>query len=153
VAYWDSLETAFPYEQTYRVRDIMRSVRAYLALARGDTVGAVSLFATVPAWPNRFFNYYERLTRAQLLSRTGRDREAAELLDNMPFLREFSPTADAIVTELERGRVHERLGNREIALRAYGTVVDAWRDADPVLQPLVAEAREAIARLAAEPRR
>jgi hypothetical protein len=52
---------------------------------------------------------------------------------------------------LERARVHDQLGNRNEALTGYQHVADMWRFADPHLQPLVEEARAAIARLQAEP--
>jgi tetratricopeptide (TPR) repeat protein len=131
-----------------------RSGRAYLALARGDTLRALRLLEEIRnTYERSYYTYYEPFTRARLLSRLGRDREAAQLLDQMPFERQWPPSADAILVELERGRVHERLGERDVALRAYSVVVDAWRNADPVLQPLVAEARSALARLSAEPRR
>ena len=77
---------------------------------------------------------------------------AARLLDRMPFATQFDPAADAILTQLERGRVHERLGNRDTAIEAYARVVDAWSGADAVLQPLVSEAREALSRLTKESR-
>jgi hypothetical protein len=53
---------------------------------------------------------------------------------------------------LERARVAEQLGDRETASRDYQYVADVWRHADPQLQPYVTEAREALARLAGEPR-
>jgi len=55
-----------------------------------------------------------------------------------------------ILRALERGRVNERLGNRERALEGYAKVVQAWRNADPELQPYVEEARAALTRLSAE---
>jgi hypothetical protein len=54
---------------------------------------------------------------------------------------------------LERGRVAERLGEREKAIESYRFVTEAWRRPDPELQPFVAEARQALGRLTAEPRR
>ncbi len=153
VAYWDSLAAAAPPEREPLREHLAQSGRAYLALARGDTSRALHLVAAIPNWPNRsYFSYYERLTHALLLSRLGRDREAASLLDRIPFERQWAPAADAILVELERGRVYERLGDRAVAARAYALVVDAWHQADPPVQSLVDEARAALARLAAEPR-
>jgi hypothetical protein len=54
---------------------------------------------------------------------------------------------------LVRGRAFEALGKRDSALADYGFVVDLWRRADPGLQPFVSEAKNAVARLTAEPRR
>jgi tetratricopeptide (TPR) repeat protein len=48
------------------------------------------------------------------------------------------------------GQLHEKQGNRERALEYYGRFVDLWKDADPPLQPLVAETRQWIAQLAGE---
>jgi hypothetical protein len=54
---------------------------------------------------------------------------------------------------MERGRVNERLGNRDKAVQSYSFVAAVWRNADPELQPYVKEAKEALARLSTEPRR
>ena len=53
---------------------------------------------------------------------------------------------------LERGRVAERLGQNDKAIQDYRYVADLWRNADPELQPSVAEARAALNRLGGEPR-
>jgi len=49
-----------------------------------------------------------------------------------------------------RGRVAERLGERERAIQSYTWVVSMWRNADPELQPYVREAREGVVRLTGE---
>jgi len=149
-ARWDSVRAVLPQEQWPRLEDVARTARAYAVLARGDTLQALSLLEVIPDWPGCYFCYDQRLTRAQVLARLGRDSEAAELLDHMPFELVFGPASEAVVAALERGRVHERLGNREAAVRAFSYVVDAWRNSDPELQPIVAEARAALQRLAAE---
>jgi transposase len=56
----------------------------------------------------------------------------------------------AILWALLRGRVAERIGERDRAIRSYAWVTGMWRNADPELQPYVAEAREGLARLTAE---
>jgi tetratricopeptide (TPR) repeat protein len=48
------------------------------------------------------------------------------------------------------GQIHEAKGNREKALEYYGKFVELWKDADPVLQPMVRETRQWIAQLAGE---
>ena len=58
-----------------------------------------------------------------------------------------------VLWRLERARVNERLGNLDKALPEYRFVADVWRHADPELQPYVEEAKAALKRLAAEPRR
>jgi eukaryotic-like serine/threonine-protein kinase len=134
-------------------QNIMRyraaAARAYLALARRDTAAALERFLALPdslcPWC-----YPEQLARVDLLVARGREREAAPLVD-----RELWPQALADPRYggwvLQRGRVHERLGNRDQAIDAYRFVADLWRNADPELQPLVQEARTALSRLTGEP--
>jgi tetratricopeptide (TPR) repeat protein len=124
----------------------------YLALARGDTLRALDLLAQARVWPACYWCYYHGLTRAEVLATLRRDREALGILERLPFPREFGPSADAVIAALARGRLYERLGNRERAVTAFSYVVDTWRNADSLLQPLVSEARGALARLAREPR-
>lgn len=50
------------------------------------------------------------------------------------------------------GQLYEARGDRDRALEYYGRFVDLWKDADPSLQPKVAETRRWIAQLAGEPR-
>ena len=95
--------------------------------SKAAALEALDLLDEIPNWPRCFFCYGHRLLRAQVLANVGRDREAAELLDRMPWERHFGPASEAVVAAFERGRVHERLGNREEAIRAYSYVVDAWR--------------------------
>ena len=52
---------------------------------------------------------------------------------------------------LEGARVAERLDQRDKAVTGYQYVADAWRHADPVLQPYVRDARSGLERLTAEP--
>jgi hypothetical protein len=56
-----------------------------------------------------------------------------------------------VLGRLNRARVAERLGDREQAAGLYQYVLDAWRHADPELRSHVAEARDGLKRLAAEP--
>jgi tetratricopeptide (TPR) repeat protein len=49
------------------------------------------------------------------------------------------------------GQLHESLGHRDEAIDDYSQFIDLWKDADPELQPQVEAAREALARLMAEP--
>jgi serine/threonine-protein kinase len=125
------------------------STEAYLALARRDTAAALARFEALPdsLCP---FCWVPSFTRVQLLSATGRSREAAVVLN-----REPANPGDlrSVFWHLERGRVNERLGNRAEALSAYRRVAQLWQAADVELQPYVTEARAALARLAGEPSR
>ena len=126
-----------------------QALRAYAALARGDTVQALARFAALPDSVCDVCAL-NGLTHAQLLAARGRDADAAAILDHHRI-----GTLSALqggLWALERARVHERLGNRTQALEDYRFVAEVWRHADPELLPLAAEARAALVRLAAEPK-
>jgi hypothetical protein len=122
---------------------------AYLALARRDTARALEQFMALPD-SLCMVCAFERLARVRLLAAKGRDREAAARLE-APL--QPGPEGLEVVWALERGRVNERLGNRAKAVEAYSIVVQSWMHPDSELQPVVAEARAALGRLTAEPRR
>ena len=50
------------------------------------------------------------------------------------------------------GELYEARGDRAKAREYYGHFADLWKDADPELQPAVADARAALRRLSAKPR-
>jgi serine/threonine-protein kinase len=152
VGWWDSLRTAGTPQTAAIATYFGTAGRAHLAVARGDSAGALELLEALPTWPC-YSCYHEEHTRARLLARFGRDAEAVELLDRMPFQLQYGPPADAVLVALERGRLHEGLGNVDAAIAAYSFVIDAWRSPDPELEPFVEEARTAISRLTSEPRR
>ena len=123
--------------------------RAYLALTRQDTAAALPRFVSLPdsVCPCLF----DRIVTAQLLAGRDRQTEAAALLTRArPLVDEWDPAEG--LWWLARGRVAERLGEREEAVAVYQFVAELWRNADPALQPYVAEARAALKRLSGEPR-
>ena len=124
--------------------------RAYLALARGDSAEALRLFDALPDSACFGACHLDDLVHAQLLAARGRLQESAARLERPlgGFVPGILPVE--VLRALERGRVNERLGNRDRAIEGYSLVVRAWRNADPELQPYFNEAREALARLSAE---
>jgi tetratricopeptide (TPR) repeat protein len=151
LASWaDSLAGATRHEwERTRAHYTAAASRAYLALARKDTADALRRFVALPdsTWARSAF---DGLVEAQLLAARHRDREAAAVL-GPDFGAYFHP--GEVLWRLERARVNERLGDREIALPDYRFVADIWRHADPELQTYVNEAQAALKRLGAEPRR
>lgn len=113
-------------------------VRGALALAQADTAAALD---RVLAFPDSLCPdaHPVRDIRFRLLAAVGRDAEAAAVFDRSHERR--------VPLMLERARLAERLGDRPTALHYYQFVVQAWQHADPELQPVVAEARAAHARL------
>ena len=82
---------------------------------------------------------------AALLLKRARDFGAA---DKILRQRLYSfVTTDEIVFALERGRVAEAWGKRDIAVRSYRLVIQAWGRGDPEVQPFVQAAQEGIRRL------
>ncbi len=112
--------------------------RAALALARGDTATALNRFlafpeASCPGARQRG----EVLFR--LLAATRQHEDAVWVFDRLHDRR--------VPLLLERARLAERMGDRPTAIHYYQFVLQAWLHADPELQPFVAEARVALARL------
>jgi tetratricopeptide (TPR) repeat protein len=152
LAAWDSGTAVGQADPEAAARYWRPVTAAYLDLLRGDTTRALAALDVLPSWPCRTC-YYPHLARARALAAQGRLREAAVAYERLAFPLDIAPLPDMVVVALERGRLSERLDRREDAIAAYSFVVDAWRRADAGLLPVVEEARDALARLAKEPRR
>jgi serine/threonine-protein kinase len=130
----------------HMVRYRIEAADAYLTLARGDTAGALAKLQALPITTGEV--WLERLTLVRVLAAQRRDREALAILDR-GFPHPY-PTPSKAAWALEQARLAERLGESDKATRSYGYVAAIWRQADPELQPAVAEAREALTRLTRE---
>jgi eukaryotic-like serine/threonine-protein kinase len=119
--------------------------QAHLALARADTAEAATRFAALPDTVCPCAP--DRLLTARLLSARGQAQQAKAVLDRIWFAN-WDPNAG--ILGLERARIADRLGQREAAGELYQFVADLWKNADPELQPYVAEARDRVERLSAE---
>jgi serine/threonine-protein kinase len=121
--------------------------RAFLALAKGDSVSAVSqLLVTADTLHECWYD--NRLALVQLLVAERRYREAAPRVERRwPGTTSCSNGFDDVIWSLERARVFDHVGRRDAALENYAFVAEAWRTADPELQPYVREARTAMTRL------
>ena len=152
----DSLRQHPPPQAPPIVRDILSYLaaagRAYLTLTRGDSAAALRAFDALPDSACFGSCPIDQLVHAQLLSARGRAADAAALLERPQVGFTILLPTD-VLRALERGRVNERLGNRERAVAGYMFVVQAWRNADPELKPYVDEARAALIRLGNEPRK
>jgi eukaryotic-like serine/threonine-protein kinase len=121
--------------------------RAYLALAKRDTASAMKQFLTMRDTLHECW-YDNRLTIVQLLMVSGRHEDAAQRLERRwPGTTSCSNGFDDVIWTMERARVFDRLGRRAEAAKNYAFVVEAWRNADPELQPIVRAARAALQRI------
>jgi hypothetical protein len=128
------------------MRRELPEVQAFVSLARRDSSAALAAFLALP--DSLYRGPIVRFTRANLLVAAGRDAEAAKQLEH-PFVIGF-PLALDVFRMMQRGRVAERQGRREVAAESYQWVADMWHHADPELQPVVDEARAGLERLTAE---
>ncbi len=131
-----------------RGRYLHASAIAYLALARADSARALRLFQAIPdtlCLAN--VCSYEKLIEARLLAAAGQPQQAGAVLDQWVWKAE-GPFV--VLGRLEQARIAEALGERLKAMDSYQFVIDAWRHADPELEPYVREARAGLGRLAAE---
>ncbi len=130
-----------------RGRYYHEAAAAYLTLLRGDSAGALQRFTALPDSLCLVVEcLYEKLLLARLHAARGNDRTAASLYKRWTRTGLAGPLA--VRASLEHARIAERLGDRTTARRLYQFVLDAWRKADPTLQPYVREAREGVRRLA-----
>jgi tRNA A-37 threonylcarbamoyl transferase component Bud32/tetratricopeptide (TPR) repeat protein len=120
---------------------------AYLSLLRRDSSVALTQFERLPDSLCAGC-YFEPFTRLLLRAARGEDRKVVDT----PWPAAFFPSARDVMARLAQARAADRLGEGERARAAYKFVAEAWQHADPELQPYVAEARQALARLTSEPR-
>ena len=120
---------------------VASSLRAYAALARGDTVSAIRLFDALP--DTLAINIpFDLFTRARLIGRQD-PRRAIAILERHGGADLLYPAR-----ELERGRLAEKIGDKERAVDAYTFVATVWQNADPgPLRDAAKEASDALKRL------
>ena len=119
------------------------AARAYLSLARHDTLTALPAFAALSDTACLRCDL-DRLTTAQLLAKARRFSEADKILRQRLFA---AVTPTEIVMALERGKVATALGHKSDARRCFQLVVQAWARGDPGARPWVAEAQKGLSRL------
>ncbi|AHG92503.1 protein kinase (plasmid) [Gemmatirosa kalamazoonensis] len=114
------------------------AARAYLALARRDSVDALRRFLALP--DTLCFSCFriDRIVRARLLAALGRLAESRAILAGWT---DADPTALEGVALLERARVSERMGDAADARRAYERIRRQWGRAEEPWRSLMQPAR------------
>jgi tRNA A-37 threonylcarbamoyl transferase component Bud32 len=121
------------------------SARAYASLARGDTAAATREFDSLP--DSIVVIPVDRFVRARLVARQN-PRRALTLLQSKSAYDIMVPAR-----ALQRARLAERLGERQLAVQSYARVADLWQNADAQqLRDARDEARAALQRLDADGR-
>jgi len=118
--------------------------RAYAALAKGDTTAATRLFTALP--DSILTIPFDAFMQARLIGRQDPQRAIA-------ILERHVAGTDLLYAarQLERGRLAEKIGDRQRAVDAYSYVAEVWRSTDsPQLKDGVKEATDALKRLDAD---
>ncbi len=130
------------------------SAAGYAAAAEGRTSEALGHFK---AWQNEpaFFRDGSAFVQASLMEQSGQADSALAIYEAITAKPAHGALLWAkrwnLAPAYERlGAMYEQRGQREQALEALSNFVELWKDADPVLQPRVRDAKERMARLAGE---
>jgi tetratricopeptide (TPR) repeat protein len=156
--YAEELESSErPPRGTYLVPDFARTVRAQVAVERGDVESALRLLEGLNLEPQYggtyrspfFTQLHTRYLLAEVLHTAGREQEA------LRWFASLGGTSDLALSyvapaHLRRAEIHERLGEDEQAALHYHRFVTLWKECDPELRPLVEEAERRLARLTGE---
>ena len=131
-------------------RDAYWFARGFVEFARSDFKSALSSFEQIPSYDVRAgfsFQYWVGLT----LMKNGMYSEAAEQFEaalndyDDPF-RSMMPIW-GVKAHFYLAQAYEEIGRHEDAADQYAAFVDIWKEADPVLQDLVDDARTNLRRL------
>ncbi len=133
--------------------DLARSVRASVDRRQGRPTQALrhleAMEHRVDAFviQGRLYSVArERFVRAELLAEMGRPKEALRWYRTLNGVA-YGDLPYIAPAHFGRARVLETLGRPREAAKAYRQVLDLWKEADPVLQSKVEEARQRLATL------
>jgi class 3 adenylate cyclase/tetratricopeptide (TPR) repeat protein len=133
--------------QARQAQAMEKGLRGYALWKRGRLEEAARLLREAQRESDfdRNLNRHLRWFLGQLLLETGRPEEA------VPYFESFWPGAFSLnefpLSYFYLGRAYEQMQEYEKARQSYELFAMAWKDADPELQPMVAEARAAARRL------
>ena len=127
-----------------RAETIDRRVRSVEKLGRIDPEDPAT---TLAAFGPQGDGNWSRWLVAQAYLDLDRPAEAIPLLLTYWPDEEGGAVGFSALANRDLGRAYEQLGEDEKAIVAYAFFIEAWKDADPELQPWVQAARTAITRL------
>ncbi|HEV8455420.1 MAG TPA: tetratricopeptide repeat protein, partial [Gemmatimonadales bacterium] len=128
---------------------LAQSIRAHVAAAGGRAREALADLdaAGWEAAASVFVGEaYDRYFRAELLERVKREDEALGWFRSIAERAAYELVYLA-PSHLRQAEIYDRRGQRDLAVQHYRRFIELWGDADPELQPVVAEARSRLAEL------
>ena len=164
-SYVDTLEShansLMTQEQNKRVGamavDYALSVRAHVAWNEGDFQKGLNLLDE--GQPEKWWRLgarnlfdsqaYERYMRAELLKSLKRYEEALRWYNTLGY-GGYSEFVYSPISHFKQGEVYEELGQQEKAAEHYAKFIEMWKDCDPELRPVVANAERSLERLLQE---
>jgi serine/threonine-protein kinase len=150
---WLSRDTTAMSGDEKAAHVLMQVVDGWRLIAQGDTVaGLRAMREGLDQLANRLGAPLKDPARLQyavtLASRPETRAQGIALLEDGFDFPMMQPAV-----ELALGRLYEQAGENQKAIDAYSRVAHLWATADPVLQPKVKEAKDALGRLTAEGKR
>jgi eukaryotic-like serine/threonine-protein kinase len=136
-----------------RLRGMLRAALGWARMVEGDTATGISDLRTglsVTGGPKGAATAFLRFQLALALSADPRTR--TEGISHLRYGFNGSAVHLLPLAYLALGRTYEAADKPDSAALAYGRFLRLWDKADPELQGRVSEARDALARLTAEPR-
>jgi tetratricopeptide (TPR) repeat protein len=118
------------------------ALEGYAARRRGQRDDALRLLErsqprAVGDWPRGIVNVRLRWSIGRLLMEMGRPQEA------LPYFE--SLTGTSLPADYERGRIYQQLGDVDRAREAYALFLAPRQQADTMFQPMIQDARTAVA--------
>jgi tetratricopeptide (TPR) repeat protein len=138
----DTSDGLMPFSGLYAARRA-NALEGYALWRRGQSAAALALLdlsgtRTIPIaqlWLGQLYQELGRLQDAERVYQSFSDGSAQARLSTEPL------------AQRELGKIYEQLEEYDKALESYEYFVEYWQNADPELQPMVEEARQAIIRL------
>ncbi|MEO8637189.1 MAG: serine/threonine-protein kinase [Gemmatimonadales bacterium] len=130
---------------------MLRAAKGWAAMMAGDTTAGVAAMRTaledVGAGGNSFLTAPLRLQLAAALTQQPATHDEGRRMLRYSFTTDIGAPPLALYA---LGRAEEAAGNRPAAAEAYGQFLRLWDKADPMLQPQIAEVKEALTRVTGE---
>jgi eukaryotic-like serine/threonine-protein kinase len=128
--------------------------KAHLLLARGDAKGAIDAFRRARDLLGcRECTAFDEARAFERMSQPDSAILKYEQVTNSGDIDSDTRHFTMVAALRRLGELYESRGDRAKAVDYYGRFVDLWKNADPELQPLVADVRRHMANLAGEPKR